>query len=116
MFKLLSDLKAAWLTNILLSDTYLPIKKILEQKWMYSWFDYLYLSCEIWFSKYDDVINSTCFSIANIVSDHNLSTNKVIFIDDRIENCLIANRLWVRYIHLQDPVKTIALIKNFLNI
>jgi len=116
MFKLLATLKKSWLTNILLSDTYPPIKEIVKQKWMYSLFDHLYLSCEVWFSKYDDVVNSTCFSIMNVINDLHISHNETIFIDDRIENCLIARRAWIRYIHAQDPSTTILLMKNIFSV
>ena len=102
--------------NIVLSDEFKPQSANIEKLWRYDNFDSTLLSCDIWLSKYDDVTDSTNKVFDYALNKYWLQPQEAIFIDDKKENCISAQRVWIKSIVAESPNQVIRDLKELLKI
>ncbi len=116
IINLVKKLSKIWYKNMVLSDTVKSHKNYIKQKWRYKDFDNLVFSCDIWLSKRDDIQNSTTKFFDYVLKKYKIKPEEAIFIDDKEDNCKVANQLSIKTITAQNTRQTIKDLKKRLKI
>jgi len=116
MFDFVKKLKILGYNCYLLSDTNEIHKGINYNNWFYDIFDKVILSCDIWFSKKEDVKKHTTKFFDYALNKLNIEADESIFIDDLQENCDVANKVWIKTILVKDPQQVISDLSSILGI
>ena len=86
MMEFISDLRKKGYKCIALSDTNVLHKNDIRRKHGYDAFDDLVLSCDVWLSKAEDVIDHTSKIFEFALEKHKIEWEKSVFVDDRDDN------------------------------
>lgn len=116
MINLIKTLRKKWIKCIVLSDVYEPDEEFVKKQWRYNYFDDKILSSEVWLSKLDDMENHTSKIFEYALKKYNLESSEVLFVDDMIENCQSAQRIWIETIQAHNPQQVIDEISNYLKL
>jgi len=107
-------LKAQWYVVCLLSDMSKERKDLFTSKDWYRSFDVLFNSCDIGYSKAKDNRDDTTNMYNHVLKELWVSGEQCLFIDDKQNNCLQANAVWIHTIQAFSPQQTILEVNEFL--
>jgi FMN phosphatase YigB (HAD superfamily) len=100
-------LKSFWYKNIILSDDYKPQVKKLKEIWRYKPFDSIVVSCDVGFSKRDDITNGTTQIFDYTLKKYWINSDECIFVDDKEANCIVAEKAWIKSVVFHSPRQAI---------
>lgn len=113
---LIDRLKSKWYNCYLLSDTNEIHKSSNFMRHAYDVFDELILSCDIWLCKREDTINWTTKFFDYAIKKLNINPEESIFIDDLVENCNVAQKLWIKTIVAKSSSQIVRDLSGILGI
>ena len=114
MFVFVKNLQEKGYSCYLISDTNSIHKSTNELSWFYNVFDEIVLSCDIWFSKKEDIKKWTTKIFDYLFEKFNILPEESVFIDDLQENCKLANRVGIKSILAKNPKQIISDLSGIL--
>ena len=116
MFILVKNLREKGYNCYLVSDTNSIHKNANKLSWFYDVFDEVILSCDIWYSKQEDIRKWTTKIFDYVFEELKIFPNESIFIDDLQENCELANKVGIKTILMKNPKQVISDLSGILGI
>ena len=107
-------LQEQWYVVCLLSDMNKEWKEIFEWKNWYTSFNILFNSCDLGYSKAKDNRDDTTDIYDHVLRKLWVSWEQCVFIDDKLDNCHQANKVWIHTIQAINPEQTIQAVSAFL--
>jgi len=114
MIDFVQNLQNNWYKCVVLSDTNELHKEDILKKHGYQVFDDWILSCDVWMSKQEDVLNHDDKIFEFALDRYGISWQSSLFLDDRIANCEAAERAGIKSIQVLNPRQVITEVENFL--